>query len=787
MDNVTIGQAVRRTEDFRFLTGAGRYIDDIGLEHMAHGLVLRSPHAHARIDNIDAAAALRLPGVLAVLTGADWAAEGLGDIPTRTQAKAADGGPIWTPPRPGLVAGRVRFVGDAVAFIVAETLDAARDAAELVEVDYHPLPAVTDARRALEPGAPTVWEQAPGNICLDYQAGDAAAVEAAFVGAHRVVSLELGNNRVAAVPIETRGAIGHYHRDGGAFTLIAGVQNVHANRDQLAEHVFHLPADKIRVLAHDVGGGFGAKNALYPEYALVLMAARRLGRPVKWICERGESFISESHGRDMHAQVALALDADGRFLALKVTAVANTGAYVGSVGPFTPAAGTVRTQGGTYRIPALYFRSQVAFTNTVPVEPYRGAGRPEAAFQIERIVDLAARELNVDPVDLRRRNLIPAADMPYRTGTGLEIESGEFETVLDRTLELADWHGFPRRAAATARGWRRGIGVAMYLGVTGGRREECADLSFDADGNLTVAVGAESPGTGHETTFPQIVADRLGIPLARIRHRQADTDATPVGSGHGGSHGLEVAGSVVSMAADKVIDQAKPIAGQLLEAAVDDIDFADGRFTITGTDRSVSMSEVIAAVADVGRLPEGSGLDAVVTHAIPDITFPNGCHVAEVEVDPETGRVRLLGYAAVHDFGNIVNPLLAEGQAVGATVQGIGQALMEDLVYDPDDGQLLSGSLMDYGLPRADDLPAFRTATYQGAPSRTNPLGVKGAGEAGCGGAPPAIVGAVVDALKEFGVRHIDMPLTPMRVWRAIEAARGGPAARDQVRTEAER
>ena len=565
MDNVTICQAVRRTEDLRFLTGAGRYIEDIGLRHMAHGLVLRSPHAHARIDLVDAAAAERLPGVLAVLTGADWAAEGLGDIPTRTQAKAADGGPVWTPPR-------------------------------------HACPSGAGAgRRRTLPGAQ----------------GDR----------------------------------------GGQYRRLCG-----------------------------------------------------LGRPV---------YTGRRHRQD-------------------------PGRHVPDSGAVFPFPGRLHQH-----------RAGRALSRRRP---------SEAAFQIERIVDLAARELGIDPVDLRRRNLIPAADMPYRTGTGLEIESGDFETVLDRTLELADWDGFPRRAAATARGWRRGIGVAMYLGVTGGRREECADLRFDADGNVTVAVGAESPGTGHETTFPQIVADRLGIPLARIRHRQADTDATPVGSGHGGSHGLEVAGSVVSMAADKVIDQAKPIAGQLLEAAVDDIDFADGRFTITGTDRSVSMSEVIAAA--------GAGLDAAVTHAIQDITFPNGCHVAEVEVDPETGRVRLVGYAGVHDFGSIMIPMIAEGQAVGATAQGIGQALLEELVYDPDDGQLLSGSLMDYGLPRADDLPAFRTATYEGAPSRTNPLGVKGAGEAGCGGAPPAIVGAVVDALKEFGVRHIDMPLTPMRVWRAIEEAR---------------
>ena len=771
-----IGQAVQRKEDVRFLTGAGRYLDDVALDGMAHGLVLRSPHAHARIERIDTASAAAAPGVLAVLTAAEWNAEGLGVIPTRTPAKNSDGTPIPVPPRPPLADGTVHFVGEAVAFIVAETLEAARDAAELVEVDYHPLPAVTDAAKALEPGAPLVWDHVPGNLCVDFEAGDAAAVEAAFAGAARVVALDLVNNRVTAVPLEARGAIGRYDRADGAFTLITSAQNVHANRDDLADKVFGVAREKIRHLAYDVGGGFGMKNALYPEYALVLFAARRLDRPVKWLCGRSEAFLSDSHGRAQESRVELALDRDGRFLALKVDTIGDIGAYVASVGPFTPTGGTVRTQGGAYRIPAVYFRARAVFTNTGPTEVYRGAGRPEACYQIERAVDLAARELGVDPAELRRRNLIRADQMPYRTAIGIEIDSGDFATVLDLTLDLADWDGFAGRAAAVRgdgqRGERRlGIGIAFYLGLTGGKRFECVDLSFAADGSVTLAVGAESAGTGHETVLPQILSDRLGIPIERIAHRQADTDLTPTGGGHGGSRGLEVVGTAVSIAAERVIEKARAIAGDLLEAAPADLEFADGRFTIAGTDRSVTMTEAIAASFGDSRLPEGvpGGLDVALTHELNPLSYPNGCHVAEVEVDPETGAVALVRYTVVHDLGTIIHPLTVDGQVTGATTQGIGQALLEAIVYD-EHGQLLTGSLMDYALPRAADLPRFRTAYYEGAPSANNPFGLKGAGEAGCGGAPPALVNAVVDALAEFGVRHIDMPLTPERVWRAIHA-----------------
>ena len=768
-----MAQAPRRKEDFRFLTGSGRYLDDIKLEGMAYGLVLRSPYAHARLDRIEARAAAKAPGVLALFTGADWQAEGLGDIPTRTAAKNRDGSPVPVPPRPGLVSDRVRFVGDAVAFIVADRLDAAKDAAELIEVGYEPLPAVTDPEKALEPGAPLVWDDVPGNLCVDFEAGDKAAVDAAFARAAHIISLDLVNNRVTAVAMEPRGAIGQYNRESDSFTLISCAQNIHVNRDQIAEDVFHVPREKIRHVAYDVGGGFGSKNALYPEYALVLLAARRLGRPVKWVNDRSDSFLSDTHGRDQNSRVELALDSHGRFLALKVISVGNAGAYVSSTGPFTPTGGTARTQGGLYRIPALYFQSKAVFTNTVPTEPYRGAGRPEATYQVERVIDVAARELGLDRVELRRRNLIRPEDLPYRTAMGLEIDSGAFETVLNRTLELADWDGFPRRApAARAAGRRRGIGVAMYLGLTGGRREDCAAMSFEVDGSVTIALGKESAGTGHETVFPQIVAARLGVPIEQVKYGQADTDLTPAGGGHGGSSGLEVAGSAVVVAAGRVIEKAKLIAGELLEAAPADIAFADGRFSIIGTDRSVAMSDVIAASFDRASLPEGMprGLDVALTYKSENVTYPNGCHVAEVEVDLETGLVSLVDYTVIHDFGAIINPLTADGQVMGATAQGIGQALLENVVYEENSGQMISGSLMDYGLPRADNLVPFRTAFYEDAPTVNNPLGVKGAGEAGCGGAPPAVVSAVVDALKEFGVRHIDMPLTPERVWRAMKA-----------------
>jgi carbon-monoxide dehydrogenase large subunit len=768
-----IGQPVRRKEDQRFLTGEGRFVDDVSIPDMAHLVIVRSPHAHARIESIDTRAAAASPGVLAVLTGADWVADALGGIPTRTAAKNSDGSPVPTPERQGLVAERARFVGDAVAAVIAESPATARDAAELVEVDYRALPAVIGAAEALEAGAPLVWDDIPGNLCVRFEVGDAAAVEQAIADAAHVVSMFVDNQRVTAAPIETRGAIGHYDAGDDRYQLVFASQNVHANRNQLADDVLHIPAERLRTVAYDVGGGFGAKNPLYPEHALVLWAARRVGRPVKWINDRGESFLSDAHGRDQQSHVTLALDADGDFLALRVDSVGSVGPYLLSVGPFTCTAGSARTQGGPYRIPALHFHSRAAFTNTAPTDPYRGAGRPEASYHIERIIDLAAAELGMDRVALRRRNLLRRDELPYTTGAGARIDCGDFETVLDRTLELADWQGFEARARqAHARGRHRGIGVCTYLECSGGGPKEHAALRFSADGRITLAVGSHSTGMGHETVMAQIVAARLGVPIESIDFVQADTDATPFGGGHGGSRGLEMGGSAVVRVTDKVLDKARSIAAHLLEAAAVDVELDAGRFRVAGTDHAVDMQEVIRASFDAARRPEGiDSLDDSHDYERSGITYPNGCHIAEVEVDPETGAVALVRYSIVDDFGTIVNPLTCAGQVMGGSAQGIGQALLERVVYEDGSGQMLSGSFMDYGLPRADVVPEFRIAFFEDAPSGENPLGAKGAGEAGCCGALPAVVGAVMDALAEYGVRHLDMPLTPEKLWRAISAA----------------
>lgn len=770
------GQPIRRKEDRRFLTGEGRFVDDVSMPDMVHMAILRSPHAHAQIESVDTTAAARSPGVVAVLTGADWVADGLGGIPTRTAAKNSDDSPIPVPERQGLVVARARFVGDAVAAVIAQTPTAARDALELIEVDYRPLPAVMSAEEALAADAPLVWDDIPGNLCVRFEVGDSGAVDRAIADAAHVVSVSVDNQRVTAAPIETRGAIGHYVAEADRYCLVCASQNVHANRNQLAEQVLHIPSQQLRVLAPDIGGGFGAKNPLYPEHALVLWAARRVARPVKWINDRGESFLSDAHGRDQQSRVTLALNAHGDFLALRVDSVGSVGPYLLSVGPFTCTAGTARTQGGPYRIPALHFHSRAAFTNTAPTDPYRGAGRPEATYHVERVIDLAAAELGMDRVALRRRNLLRRDELPHTTGAGARIDCGDFEAILDRTLELADWNGFEARAErARARGLRRGIGICNYLECSGGGPKEHAALRFSNDGHVTLAVGSHSTGMGHETVMAQIVAARLGIPIDSIDFIQADTDETPIGGGHGGSRGLEMGGSAVARVSDAVLDKARTIAAHLLEAALVDVEFEAGRFRVVGTDHGVDMQEVIRASFDAERRPDGiDTLDDALDYERSGITYPNGCHIAEVEVDPETGTVALLAYSIVDDFGTILNPLTCAGQVMGGTAQGIGQALLEKVVYEDGSGQLLSGSLMDYALPRAQDVPDFRIAFFEDAPSAENPLGAKGAGEAGCCGALPAVVGAVMHALAEYGVRHLDMPLSPEKLWRALSRGNHG-------------
>lgn len=775
-DFAIVSTSVRRLEDRRFITGTGNFIDDVDLPNQAYAAVLRSPRAHARIVALDAEAARRAPGVLLVVTGKEWVAAGYGAIPTKSAVRTKrDGSPLNEPKRYCLAVDAVHHVGEAVALVVAESRAEAEAALELIEADYADLPAVAHQMAALAGDAPQLWAEAPGNLCLDFELGNRAQVEEAFARADHVVSLDIVNNRLAGVPMEPRGAVADYDAAADSYTLWNASQNIHANRDIFAQ-MLNIPAARLRHVAPDVGGGFGGKNAVYPEPALVLHAARQLGRPVKWVGTRAEAFLADIHGRDQVSTVSLALAADGTFLALKVESVGNLGAWCGTMGPFTPTLGTARTQGGPYAFPALLYTARTAFTNTAQTDPYRGAGRPEATFHVERIVEHAARTLGFDRVALRRKNLIAGAALPWTTPMGLSIDCGNFARLLDRTLELADYAGFPQRAAeARARGARRGIAVSPYLETTGGAPREEAKVTFAADGRVTLAVGSHSTGMGHETSLPQMLAGRLGLSLDAVLFQQADTALTTTGGGHGGSRSMEVAGSAVLKAADEIVAKGRAIAAHLLNSRTEDIEHAlgdaGGRFSDVKTGQSLSLAEVAAAAADASRLPPGMAAGALDTTAVYEraaITIPNGCHAAEVEVDPETGVIQVVGFWAVDDFGTIVNPMLADGQVMGGVAQGLGQALLEEVIYDGETGQPLTGSLMDYALPRADTVPPMVVEYDESAPTARNPLGVKGAGEAGCCGAPPAIVNAVIDALAEYGVTHIDMPLTPMKVWRAI-------------------
>jgi len=776
MQKYSIGQPVRRKEDVRFLTGKGTYIDDIAEENMAHAVVVRSPHAHADIIDIDMSDATDMPGVLTIITGKDWTEEGFGPIATKSAVKnKIDGSPLNEPPRHCLAIERARYVGEPVALVVAETLMQARDAAEAVMVDYEELDAVTDPVRAMEPGAPQIWDDIENNFCLDFELGDKEATEAAFANADHIITLNITNNRVTAAPLETRGAIASYDASTDSYFLRNATQNVHANRAAFAGEVLNIPADTLHHMAPDVGGGFGAKNSAYCEPPLILYAAKRTGRSVKHINDRSESFLSDTHGRDQISKVELALDRDGAFRALRTTTVGNLGPYCWTIGPFTPTGGSSRTQGGPYEFATMYYSARAAFTNTMPTDPYRGAGRPEASFQIERVIDLAARTLGMDPVEIRRRNLMKPDTLPRKSPMGLDIDCGDFPEVFERTLKMTDREGYAKRKAESAKkGMKRGFAIAPYLECTGGSPKEYAGVTFDEDGTVTLRVGSQSTGMGHETSMPQILGDRLGLPFDRINYIQGDTDATPIGGGHGGSRNLEVGGSAVLQLAHEITARGKVIAAHLLNSNEDDIQFSDGTYSDIKTRQSVTMEEVITASHEAGRLPDGMEpgcMDSDTIYEREIISIPNGCHAAEVEVDPETGVVQVERFWAVDDFGPIVNPMLADGQVMGGVAQGLGQALMEEIVYDPDSGQLMTGSLMDYALPRASDMPAMEIGYYEDAPTRKNPLGVKGAGEAGCCGAPPAIVNAVIDALSEMGVTHIQMPLTPQKVWKAIQQA----------------
>jgi len=768
-----IGQAVTRLEDRRLLTGGGRYTDDVRAEGAAAAYVLRSPHAHAAIRRLDVTAARTAPGVLLVLTHADVAADGLGDVPCLVPLQNRDGSARADVPHPVLADGRVRHVGDPVALVVAATLAEARDAAELIEVDYEELPAVVDTMAAVAPGAAQVWPHVSGNLCFDWEMGDRKAVEAAFAKAARVTRLELVNNRVVVNSMEPRGALALYDAASDRSTLYSSTQGPHVIHGQLADGVLKIGTDKLRCMTTDVGGGFGMKIFLYAEQCLVTWASRKLKRAVRWTPDRSEAFQSDIQGRDNVSIAELAMDVDGRFLAMRVTTYAAMGAYLSNFGPFIPTLAGVAMLAGIYTTPAIYANVKGVFTNTVPVDAYRGAGRPEAAYLVERLVDKAARELGVPPAELRRRNFIPPSAFPFRTALDDVYDSGEFDACMTKAMERADWSGFEaRRAAAKGRGRLRGIGLATYVERCSGGPPETALLKFGDDDTVTIYVGTMSNGQGHETAYKQILSDRLGIDVERIRLVQGDTDVTPNGM-TGGSRSIPVGGAAVQGAADKVREKGRRLAAHLLETAEVDVEFAGGSFRVAGTDRSIGLFDLARAARDPAKLPEGMtpGLDDSFTRDPQNVsTFPNGCHICELEIDPDTGSVAIERYTVVDDFGGAVNPILLMGQVHGGIGQGVGQALCERTVYDAQSGQLVTASFMDYAMPRADVVPAVDFAMHN-VPCTTNPLGIKGAGEAGAIGAPPAVINAIVDALlPAVGLVDVDMPATPHYLWGLLQA-----------------
>ena len=776
-----LSQPLRRIEDPRLLKGGGRYTDDIAVNSgAAHGVVLRSPHAAAKILSIDTAPALELPGVLAVITAKEWLEEGLGEIPCVIPLKNSDGTDRAQTPRGALAEDRVRYVGDAVAFVVAETLQAARDGAEAIMVDYDVLPSATDLATAHEPGAPLVWDGIGSNVAFDWETGDKAKAEALVQQAAHVTRLTVVNNRVVVASMEGRAAVAEYDAANEKFTLTCGTQGSWLVKGLLADSVFHVPPEKIRVITPDVAGGFGMKLYLYAEYALVCMAARRLKRAVQWTSDRTEAFQSDTHGRDNICVGELAVDKDGKFLALRTRNYANMGAYLNTFAPMIPTMAGTKVLASVYNFQVIHARVIGVLTNTVPVDAYRGAGRPESNYVVERLIDAAAREVGIDRVEIRRRNMVAQSAMPYVSAMGQRYDSGEFVRVLDAALEKADWAGFPaRRAASEARGKRRGIGLAYYLEATGGGPTERAEVRFAADGYAEVLVGTQSTGQGHETAYAMLTSNELGIPMDRIRILQGDSDEIPTGGGTGGARSLYSEGQAILLTTATVIERGKQAASEHLEAAVSDIEFTPGgfgagtggKFAVVGTDRGVGILELAAIQkARAAKGEPATLLDAAEVDEIKSHTFPNGCHIAEVEVEPETGLITVPRYIVVDDVGHAVNPMIVRGQVHGGVAQGIGQAVHERTAYDKESGQLLSASFMDYALPRAEDLPDIEVDLIE-VPCETNPLGVKGAGEAGAVGSPPAMMNALVDALVGAGVTHIDMPATPEIVWKALATA----------------
>ncbi|HZO44659.1 MAG TPA: xanthine dehydrogenase family protein molybdopterin-binding subunit [Xanthobacteraceae bacterium] len=773
--NIKIGSDVRRKEDLRLVTGAGCFSDDVNLPGQAYAVMVRSPHAHARIRSIETTRARAIDGVLAMLTGADLLADGLEPIPHRPMLRGApditlrnrDDSEASTTPHYPLPADKVRFVGEAVAMVVATSIEAAKNGAEHVIVDYEPLAAVTQSMASAQNGAPSVF-MGGTNVCVDADVGDAAATEAAFGRAAHIVSLDTWVQRVTGVPMEPRAAVGAYDTRNGRYTLHAGSGNVVRQKTELAA-VLGVAENTVRVIARDVGGNFGTRNAFYPEFALVCWAARRLGRPVKWTCERNESFLSDYQGRDLAVQAALALDADGRFLALRGTNTSNVGAHTVS---FVALVKGIELMSSVYKIPAAHFRARAVLSNTAPTNSYRSAGRPEAMFVMERLIDLAAVQCGFDRVSLRRRNLVPERPRSYVNPLGLTCDGGGYKKAMDAALELADWQGFSKRKRESRRhGKLRGIGVANYIELTSGMPRERTEITVALNGFVDVVIGTLSSGQGHETSFAQLVTEWLGVPFERVRLITGDTDTVAAGGGSHSGRSMRMAGIVIGNATSDIVTKAKRIVAHIAETNIADIEFKDGRFSANG--RSLDLFEVANAAITRNDLPDELRGPLA---AVSDVTFtgggfPFGTHVCEVEVDPETGAVELARYAALDDVGRAVNPLILHGQAHGGIAQGVGQALGEECRYDPSSGQLLSGSFMDYTMPRADTLPSFATEIGE-TPSPLNPLGIRSGGEGGTTPALAVVVNAIVDALSEYGVTHIEMPATPERVWRAINDAR---------------
>ena len=759
------GQSVTRKEDPTLLRGEGRYTDDVNSPGQAYAVMVRSPVAHGNVRRLDLAAARTMPGVLGVYGPDDLAAAGIQPLKSPFAATNRDGTPWHHAVRPAL-AKHVRYAGEPVACVVAETVAQAKDAAEAVECEIDPLPAVTAPAAAVAAGAPQLHDEAPGNVLVDFHYGDSAKVAEAFAKAAHVTKLAPVSNRIVVNAMEPRAAVGAFDKESGRYTLTLGCQGVFGLRGGLAP-VMGVTPDKLRVLSHNVGGSFGMKSQVFPEYPCVLHAARVLGRPVKWTDDRSGSFLSDNHGRDHQIEAELALDKDGHILALRLGGYGNAGAY--PVAPLPYSVNAVKNVASVYRTPLIEANTKGVYTNTQPVGPYRGAGRPEGNYYMERLMDLAADEMGIDRLEIRRRNYIAPEQIPYKAASGSAYDSGDFANLLNKALSTADLSGYAaRKKASEARGKLRGLGIGSYLEVTAPQGKEMGGLRFEGDGSVTMISGTLDYGQGHASPFAQVVVSKLGIPFERLTLLQGDSDQLLFGGGTGGSRSAMAGGTALLAASDKVIEQGKQLAAHFLEASVADIEFANGRFGIVGTDRSIGIMDVAERVKGGAKLPEGlpKSLDASLVMETPPSAYPNGCHIAEVEVDPDTGTIAVVKYAMVNDFGNLLNPLLAEGQAHGGVVQGIGQALMERTVYD-ETGQLVTGSYMDYALPRADNAPSFEFGSHP-VPATTNPLGVKGCGEAGCAGALPAVMNAVVDALSTYGVRHIDMPATPERVWRAM-------------------